>query len=517
MTANQKLIAAVIVLVVLLVALPAFMYEECRIDVPNMHMAILTHKTGKDLERGVVLAPSEEYKGTQINVLTEGRYYYNPYEWTWQVVPQIDIPRDKVGVRIRLYGDDLPAGQLIAQKETQKGIVPDVLQPGRYALNACVVNKDGSGGAIRNNCAEIIELHDPVEIKAGFKGLVTDLTAEMPAQPNELLSAKGERGIQATTLEPGIYLLNPYVKDVRKIDCRNQPYNLTDIGFPSKDGFWVTIKAYIEFRVKPEDAARTYILFNEEREGKTLPEQLIAKVILPNARAYTRLQGSNFSGKDFITGETRVTFQANFQETMRKSCDKQGIEIIQALMKDIDPPDKIADPVRRREIAVQQADQYKKEIEQQKAETTLAVEKAMVLQSKEKVAAEQEVVVVTTDALRKQEVAQIQAKQRLAVAEQQLLAAQDQAASIMAKGKAAANVINFANEAEAAGWQKSVAAFSGNGGEFARWTLLKKLAPAFRSMMINTDSSPLMDVFKTFDSKPAAPTPPSTAPALPKN
>jgi regulator of protease activity HflC (stomatin/prohibitin superfamily) len=510
MNVNQRLVAIVITIAVLVVALPSFIYEECRIDVPNKHMAILTHKTGKDLERGDVLAPTPEYKGVQKEVLTEGRYYYNPYDWSWQVVPQVQIPSDKLGVRIRMYGEDLPAGELISRKETQKGIVADVLQPGQYFINAYVVEKDKNGNVVekdkpRDNCAEIIELHEPVTIPAGYKGLITDLTAALPAQSNEIVSAKNERGVQAGTLEPGIYLLNSYVQEVRLIDCRSQRYNLKDIGFPTKDGFWVSLEAIMEFRVKPEQAAKTYILFNEERDGKSLAEQIIAKVILPNARAYTRLQGSNFSGKEFITGDTRVTFQANFQETMKANCDKQGIEIIQALITSIKPPDKIADPVRRREIAQQQENQYKKEIEQQKAEQNLAVEKAKVLQKKEQVSANQEVVVVTTEAKKKQEVALIDADKRLAVAEQKLLAAQDLAAAIMAKGKADANVINFANEAEAAGWQKSIAAFSGNGSEFARWTLLKKLAPAYRGMMINTDSSPLMDVFKTFDSKPAAP------------
>ena len=106
----------------------------------------------------------------------------------------------------------------------------------------------------------------------------------------------------------------------------------------------------------------------------------------------------------------------------------------------------------------------------------------------------------------------IDADKRLAVAEQKLLAAKDLAAAIMAKGKAEADVVQFANQAEAAGWQKAVAAFSGNGVEYARWTLYKKLAPAFRSMMINTEDSPLMDVFKTFDSKQATP---ATSPLRP--
>ena len=118
--------------------------------------------------------------------------------------------------------------------------------------------------------------------------------------------------MQAETLEPGTYYLNPYVQEVRLVDCRSQRYNLNDIGFPTKDGFWVSLEAIIEFRVKPEQAAKTYILFNEEREGKTLAEEIIAKVILPNARAYTRLQGSNYSGKEFIAGDTRVDVPGKF-------------------------------------------------------------------------------------------------------------------------------------------------------------------------------------------------------------
>ena len=168
-------------------------------------------------------------------------------------------------------------------------------------------------------------------------------------------------------------------------------------------------------------------------------------MILPNARAYTRLRGSNHSGKEFITGDTRVTFQEDFQKAMKSTCDDQGIEIIQALITNIKPPEKIADPVRRRQIALQQEAQYKKEIEQQAAEQELAVQKATVLQKRALVEASQEVVVVTTEAKKKQEVALIDANKRLAVAEQKLLAAKDQAAAIMAKGKAEADVVKFAN------------------------------------------------------------------------
>jgi len=92
------------VILAVIIAIPAVIYQECRIDVPNFYLAVLTHKVGKDLEPGVVIAPSPEYKGVQQEVLTEGRYYYNPYAWSWQIVPQLEIPAGKLGVRIRMYG-----------------------------------------------------------------------------------------------------------------------------------------------------------------------------------------------------------------------------------------------------------------------------------------------------------------------------------------------------------------------------------------------------------------------------
>ena len=126
-------------------------YNSCLIEVPNKHMAILVHKTGKDLDNSDSIAPSEEYKGVQPVVLTEGRYYYNPYNWAWTVVPQIEIPAGKLGVRIRLYGENLPTGELIAFKESQKGIVPEVLYPGRYAINAQLVDPAGKKETERVN------------------------------------------------------------------------------------------------------------------------------------------------------------------------------------------------------------------------------------------------------------------------------------------------------------------------------------------------------------------------------
>ena len=87
----------------------------------------------------------------------------------------------------------MPAGQVLAQPG-QKGILREVLKPGRYPYNPY---------------AETIELHDPVTIPAGFRGVVTLLAGPLPKDPNVFLVEEGERGVQTKTLEPGTYYLNP--------------------------------------------------------------------------------------------------------------------------------------------------------------------------------------------------------------------------------------------------------------------------------------------------------------------
>lgn len=489
-------------LLALVIGGPIYLYVGY-IDIPNGHMAVLTKKTGLDLKNGEEIAPDDNYKGVQQAVLLDGqgRPWRNPYNWDWDVVPRIDIPRDKIGVAIRLFGDDLPYGEIIARDENHKGIVEEPLMPGLQTINAWVI---GTSKRSRDNYAYHIELHDRVIIPAGFKGVVTRLTGAFPKDPNVLLVADGERGVQTTPKEPGTYPVNPYIERIDLVDCRSQRFDLTtdgELGFPSKDGFWVTLEGIIEFRVKPDQAPHVLVVYNETendtKESTKLDTELISKVILPNARSFCRLRGSDHTGKEFI-GETRAKFQEDFQKEMKQACDSQGVEVIQALITRISPPQKIALPVRERQIALQQEKQYGRQILQQESEKNLIVEKQMVDRKKKLIIAEQEVVKLTTEAERAKEVAIIEADQRLSVAEFDLKAAEDLAAAVTARGTADAKVIEFENEAEAAGWKKAIKAFGGSGDEYARGVLLKKLAPAFRQMMVNTADSPLMDIFKQF-------------------
>lgn len=475
-------------------------YTSFRIDVGTGEMAILIHKTGQDVLNGDELAPGMESKGVQPEVLREGRYFRNPLYWDWEVKPQTVIPQGKLGVLISLAGDDLPYGEFLARVDAQervitKGIVPKVLNPGRYPINPYLFE---------------VELRDPQTVPAGYRGVVTNLAGPLPKAPNTLLVEPGERGVQKETLDSGTYYINPFVTRINLVDCRSQRFNISqnkDMGFPSKDGFWISLDGVIEFRVDPKRAAEIYVIYNETGQGERMDEELIRKVLLPNARSFCRLQGSNELGREFISGETRTQFQEKFQQAMKDACEPLGVEIIQALITRIRPPEQIAKPVRERELAKQQEKQYQQQILQQKSEERLAVEKELVKQKQALVQAEQEVVKMTVEAERLQEVAVTKANERLGVAQFKLDAAKDEASATLAKGKADAEVVHFQNQADAAGWSRSVQAFDGNGGLYAQYVLFQKLSGAYRQIMANTADSPIMKVFESFNhpaTRPAA-------------
>lgn len=489
--AGRSPLPGLVAMVAMFIAFSWMIYSSFRVDVGEGEMAILIHKVGKDLDNGEEVAPSADFKGVQKDVLTEGRHFNNPYAWTWEVRPQVVIPPGKIGIKLSLAGKDLGYGEFLAQvdgtgESITKGIMPGYLNPGRYPLNPYVY---------------AIEEAEPVTVPAGFKGVVTNLAGPMAKDPNKLLVEPGERGVQKVALEPGTHPVNPYQTRINLVDCRSQRFNLGeegDMGFPSKDGFWVSLDGVIEFRVNPEKAAEVYVLFNDATNGEQIDEEIVRTVIMPNARSFCRLQGSNSSGRDFIQGATRTQFQEAFEKSMKDACEPLGIEVIQALITKIRPPQKIASPVRDREIAKQQELQYKQQILQQESEQKLATEKAMVDQKQALVTADQEVVKVTTKAKQEMQVAITKANEQLAVAKLKLDASIDEAAAIEAKGKAAADVIRFQNEAESAGWKKAVESFSGDGKAYAQYVLYQKLASSYRKIMVNTADSPIMKIFDEF-------------------
>ncbi len=475
-------------------------YNSLKIEVRTGEQAVLIRKTGLDLDREMELAPPPKdgkyyYKGVQTSpnkgVLTEGRYFYNPFYWDWEIGSQFVVTDGKIGVRVSLQGEDLPPGRVLAEPG-QKGILREVLKPGRYPYNPY---------------AEKIEEHDPVTVPAGYRGVVTLLAGREPKDPNVILVGDGERGVQKRTIEPGMYYLNPYETRVSLVDCRSKRFNLgTDGGemdFLSADGFAVTLDGAVEFRVVPDRASEVFVLYNEDANGDEIDEEIILKIITPESRSLCRVGGSKLTGGQFISGDDREQFQRNMVKSLTENCKRQGIEILAVAITSIQPPQEIATPVRAREVAKQELAQYNQERIQQLSEAQLKVQVILAEQKKRLVEGEQAVVEQTTKADQDQAVAVTLAEQKRQVAETQREAAKDKAASMMSKAEAEADVIRYNNQAELAGLATRVQAFDGDGMALAQNLLIGKLAPAFRTILANSDG-PLMELFGQF-ARPSEP------------
>jgi len=489
-----------------------WVYNACRIEVETGHQAVLIRRAGLDLARDQELAPPPKdgtsyYKGVQTDgtyggVLTEGRYFYNPFYWSWEISPQFEVPNGKIGIRIALDGADLPQGQILAEPG-QKGILAKVERPGRYPYNPYAV---------------AFELHDPVIVPAGFRGVVTSLSGRLPKDPNQFLVGDGERGVQKKTLDPGTYYFNPYQTRVSLVDCRSKRFNLGEgsaMDFLSSDGFPVTLDGAIEFRVIPEQAADVFVKYNEADNGDAIDEEIIRKIITPESRSLCRTGGSKLSGGQFVSGNDGVVFQRNLVRSLTDNCKKQGVEILAVAITRVEPPQDIAEPVRAREVAKQQLAQFNQEKNQQLSEAKLQIEVLMAEQKQKVVQAEGLVIVQTTKAEQDAGVAATLAEQKLKVTQTQLEAAKDKASAIVAKAEADADVIRYNNKAELAGLAARVAAFEGDGAALAQNILVGKLAPGFRSILTNSDG-PLMELFGQFvkTSKEKRPSPsesPSTS------
>jgi regulator of protease activity HflC (stomatin/prohibitin superfamily) len=471
---NKAVAILIIIAVIFLLALIS--RSICQVD--QGEAAIMIKKTGEDLPAGHIIALKPEQKGIQLDPLPEGWYFKNPYTWTWNIVRQVEIPEGKLGVKIRLFGGPLDKGRVIA-KEGQKGILGQVLRPGRYLINTLAYK---------------VEIHKAVQIPPGYVGVVTLMSGKDPQVKNTFLVETGERGVQRKTLIPGTYYLNPYIMDVDPVDIRSHKFDLGGryiIRFPSADGFEISMQGTVEWYIDPERVPEVYVKYKDHRPIVTC---VVEKVIVPYSRSLSRIEGSKYRARDFISGVTRQEFQNKFFAGLKEVCSLQGIVIKSAMVRDTVPPEEIAAPIREREISIRQREKYEQEKDREKQQKQLSMELKLKERKQMINKAQADVSVQITNANQKKEVALIEANRKLDVAQKELQAARDLAKAIFARGKAKADVIIYNNTAEARGLEQSRKAF-GEGSAFVRYLFNLKLAPAITYILANTDG-PFAEIFQ---------------------
>ncbi len=472
-----------------LLAVPAWCWVFCRIEPGPDEIAILVHKTGRDLAPDQILATSPGQKGIQLEVLPEGRYFRNPYSWGWEIGRVTDIPAGKLGALTRLYGKDLPDGEIIAREGT-KGIVAEVLRPGKYRINPYAYD---------------VAQYDAISIHPGSAGVVTSLVGDdvfgknLPAEArNKFLVGKGQKGVLAEALSPGTYYLNPYMFTVAEVNLQSQRFEMSGadaITLLTIDGFNIRVEGTIEYAIMP---SRVAVLTQQVGDM----EDIIKKIVLPLARGFSRIEGGRNPAKSYITGDTRQKFQDSLDAHLKAKCLEWGVAIKSVLIRNISPPEEIASVIRDREVAVENARKFQQQIEQAKSQAELTRQETLAQQNNEKVAADTERIRAVIAARQDQSVRLTAARQGLSVAKLETEAASAQADAILLKAEADRNVIALNNQAAANVIATEIAAFGG-GANFARYSLYQKLAPNIEGILSGDDEDGIGGVFRSLAPRPA--------------
>jgi regulator of protease activity HflC (stomatin/prohibitin superfamily) len=501
-------------------------WEIERVEVGPGEFLVRIHRWGKDLEPQQIIAPDESYKGVMLKVLPEGRHFLNPLFWSYEVHKMVDVPAGTCLVLTRLFGDPLPPGEIVAWQDPQdeyrgqKGILREVLPPGSYRLNP---------KAYRWESVQAVEVKvDEVGVRTVKVGRDS---RELPPEKrtSQYVVPAGCRGIQETIVSPGTYYLNPYVETITPVEVRSHRVELTDIEFPSRDGFIIKPFMVVEYAARPEMAAEMLVRLTDEgilHQADRTPEEqqeneILQKVILPHIRGYARIEGSNFDARDFIliastdsTGEAkknnaREAMQRALLEKVKPRCKELGVDVRAVTLADMRPPVELADQIAQRELARVEREKNLVRLGEYRAEQELKAKEALKVQAKEKVEAETRLVQAKTGAQQQKEVEEARLKQDLANAQLKLDAALKEAEATLAKGQADAQVISLQNEAEVAGLKQAVSGFD-SVEQFAQYHILARLSPALAEIFVSDDSE-LAKILAGYLKPKPNPMPPATA------
>jgi regulator of protease activity HflC (stomatin/prohibitin superfamily) len=474
----------------LLLFTPMWVWFFWRIEPGTGQIVVLIRKSGEALPTGEILATKPGQKGIQLDVLPEGRYFRNPYTWSWEYHPVTEIPAGRLGVQSRMHGADLEAGQIVAGPG-QKGILVDVLGPGTYRVNPYAV---------------LVEPFDAISIRPGHVGVMTSLIGHdvinndvTDTNRNSLMVGEGVKGVVPQVLDPGTHYLNPYMVNVIEVNLQSQRFEMSGddaISFLTVDGFNVEVEGTLEFALMREQAALL-----THRIGDM--DDIIKKIILPRARGFSRIEGSKQPATSYIIGETRQKFQDTLEVHLRERCKEWGVAIKSVLVRNIKVPDEIASIIREREIAVQDAKKFEQQIEQAKSKAELTKQEMLAQQNKAKVEAETAKLKAVIEAQQQQSVTITNAIREFDVAKLDAEAAKFQAAAVLAAAKGEGQVIRLDNEAQASVISNQVSAFNGGLG-FARYTFYQQVAPRIGSLLTTDDPKGLGGIFQPLLPDPKA-------------
>jgi len=513
----------------------AWQWGFCRFYVGPDEMAVITAKSGEALPSGQILA-TEKQMGIRENVYAEGRHFLNPYYYDWQILPVIVIPPGKMGVVTSKVGSELPQGEFLAN-EGQKGISRRVLGPGKYRLNPygyeikivdAVVIPIGYVGVITSLSGK--QAPEGLFAKPGDKGIREDILqpglyyvnpaefqiniVEIGVNQVSLLGREGGAVItkgQITTQNAAMEVLQDNMLkqqqtkrreywDQAEADVQQRSPNapvaaakkpiaaprqgdsvhvLNEfVSFPSRDGFLISLDMTLEFELLPEHIAWLYRSYGD------LPA-VVDKIIMPQILSVSRNKGSEYRAKDFIVGEGREKFQNDMADALQRTMAEKKIITHNALIRHVDVPMQILDPIQKASVAIEQDLTNKERQNTAKKQADLNTSQSLIEQRRAQVAQETQKLKAEIKADQEKQVAEIQAGtvQKIALIDRDT--AEIRANKTRTLGQASADAMKVVENEKARGAQLKTQAF-GDPVAFNLWELAGSLRPDLRINILHS-------------------------------
>jgi SPFH domain / Band 7 family len=482
-----------------------FKWSAERVFVGPDEALMVINKFGDPLPSDMIVVPADNnhFKGVQEELRGPGRYFLNPVEYDWQIVPLVEIPAGdpeqwawddtgkikdsstlpKIGIVTLKQGRTAPPGMEVVDRG-YKGVQKEVLTPGTYKINPQEYE---------------VTLADAVVVPPGSVGVVTRLVGDAgtvdyaPAAPgaatqpddssvSRLVVGPNQRGILKDVLQPGIYYLNPRMAMVTMVTVGYDAISLdhttgTGVTFYSSDGYQVEADFTVVWGRTPQDAPNIV-----SRIGGI--DRVRENVIEPAMKAACQNEGGRYSAKQLIQGSTRSEFQDALSTSLEQQVHSRNLHILLALIRNIAIKDTSGNDATGGLLATIQQANIEREMDltnQQK--TTTAATQAQLEQTlklvdvaRETVTSETGVKVANIAADGAKQAAEIEAQQELDIATIDLQVAKLEAQRTQILGKAQADVTRLKNDAEAAGNKMLIDAF-GSPQAYNLYTFAQNFAP----------------------------------------
>ncbi|MHB1418407.1 MAG: SPFH domain-containing protein [Bacillota bacterium] len=238
----------------------------------------------------------------------------------------------------------------------QRGPQLDVLSPGKYYVNPYMFTVDLDTAAVVNQ-GEVAVIISNVGKKPEQSAAVGDPNPSGDKIESYVVE-KGYRGIQLDVVGPGTYYVNkrayiPIIVKTTNItidwDDESTVGSFNPLNVTSKDGFIIKVGVKVVIRVQPAQAP-----YMVARIGSI--DNLVKNVIHPLIDSSFRNQASSTEAMKFL--QDRHEQQEKALERAQTELEKYHVEVLSVLICQIQIPEALMETQTNKVIAAQQQDMY---------------------------------------------------------------------------------------------------------------------------------------------------------------